>query len=201
MSNTGLFFLIMGPSGVGKGTVMQMLRERHPEFVFPRSMTTRPPRPGEQEGVMYFFVSDEDFDVAIAQEQLLEWAVVHQYQRYGVLRSEVEGPLEQGKVVVREVDVAGWRTIMESSLRDRVVSVFIMPPSPEALKERILKRSPVGEAELAARLLDVALETEAGRSCDYHVVSHENRQDEVYREVEAAIVAEMRKNGLQTGGG
>lgn len=190
----GLFFLLLGPSGVGKGTVMNMLKQHHPEFVYPRSVTTRPMRSGEKEGDMYYFILPEQFDRYIEQDKLLEWAWVHGTQRYGVLKAEVVAALNEGKTVLREVDVAGYHSILRTEVKDQVIAIFIMPTSLENLKERIVRRSPIDENELAARLDDVAREIEAGKSCDYHVVSHENHQKEVYEEIERIILEKIRES-------
>lgn len=189
----GLFFLLLGPSGVGKGTVMSRFKEDHPEFIYPRSVTTRPMRPGEKEGDMYYFVSQEQFDQYIEQNKLLEWALVHGMHRYGVLKEEVVSALHQGEIVLREVDVAGYQSILKTEVQDRVIAIFILPPSLENLKQRIIQRSPLSEAELAARLEDVEREIEIGKACDYHLVSQENRQENTYREIEQIILNAVKK--------
>ncbi len=189
----GKVFLLLGPSGVGKGTIERMLKERHPEFCYPLSVTTRSPRTGEQEGEVYHFVSAADFDAFIAGDKLLEWAVVHQTDRYGILKEPVVEAIEEGRVVIREVDVQGWRKILQSEIADRVVSIFILPPSLALLKQRIVKRSAISEEELGRRLQDVQIEIDAGTTANYHVVSEENMQEKAYAQVERIILDEMQK--------
>src|SRR3989338_3507170 len=98
----GKLDLIIGPSGVGKSVILRTLREAHPELHFPRSATTRPRRDGEG-NELYRFVSDEEFDQLIADNQFLEWAIVHGGERYGTLTEEIIPAIEEGKIVVREV--------------------------------------------------------------------------------------------------
>ena len=110
MEYPGKLILIIGPSGVGKSVVLQALKERHPELHFPRSATTRPKREGEGDD-LYHFVSEEEFDRLIEENKVLEWAVVHGGARYGTLVDEIIPSVEEGKVVVREVDVQGFDSV------------------------------------------------------------------------------------------
>ena len=190
---TGKLFLLSGPSGVGKGTVQKMLKEKHPEFIYPLSITTRTPRPGERDGEIYHFISNEQFDHYIQNEELLEWATVHQYDRYGTLKDPILKALTEGNVVIREVDVQGWKTIMQSDIQREVVSIFIRPPSLEALKQRIIQRAPINDKELDARLKDVATEMEYAQEYTHQIISEENQQENVYKEVEEIIVREMKE--------
>jgi guanylate kinase len=189
----GKLFLLSGPSGVGKGTVQKMLKEQHPEFIYPLSVTTRIPRPGEKDGEIYHFVSNEQFDQYIQNEELLEWATVHQYDRYGTLKDPIVQALQEGHIVIREVDVQGWKTIGQSEIQGNVVSIFILPPSLEALKQRILKRAPISPQELDARLQDMTVEMEYAKDYTYRVISEENQQERVYQEVEHIILSEIQK--------
>jgi guanylate kinase len=189
----GKLFLLSGPSGVGKGTVQKMLKEQHPEFIYPLSVTTRIPRPGEKDGEIYHFVSNEQFDQYIQNEELLEWATVHQYDRYGTLKDPIVQALQEGHIVIREVDVQGWKTIGQSEIQGNVVSIFILPPSLEALKQRIIKRAPISPQELDARLQDMTMEMEYAKDYTYRVISEENQQERVYQEVEHIILSEIQK--------
>lgn len=186
-------FLIIGPSGVGKGTMLSMLRERHSEFVFPLSVTTRKKRLGEKEGEIYNFVTQEQFDNHLKNNDLLEWAVVHKTDRYGILKKEVFDAFKEGKTVVREVDVQGWKSILKTEIAEKTVSIFIMPPSLENLKQRIIKRAPISDDELETRLLDAEMEIKKGVDCDYHPISDENEQEKLYEEIESIIMQEMEK--------
>jgi len=184
-------FLMLGPSGVGKSTILREVKAKHPEFFFPVSVTTRAPRVGEVDGLQYHFVRSEEFDTYLREDRLLEWAVVHQTDRYGVLKDNVVEALDAGTSVFREVNVEGCAKIRATDLRSRVVTVFIMPPSLEILQARIKARSPISEAELAARMQDVAEEMEYGKTCDYRITSVEGQPELVYRAVEAAIRQEL----------
>ncbi len=130
---SGKLVLIIGPSGVGKSVILRTLRERHPEFVFPRSATTRGRRQGESD-ILYHFVSDVEFDVWLKDGKFLEWAKVHQGDRYGTLVSEIIPAIEQGKTVVREVDAQGFESIRSheaftSSGAYPLLTIFILPDS------------------------------------------------------------------------
>ena len=170
-----------------------MLKARHPEFIYPLSVTTRSPRPDEQNGQTYYFVTNQQFDHYIQQGALLEWATVHQYDRYGTLKNPIVQALQEGYIVIREVDVQGWKTIGQSEIQGNVVSIFILPPSLEALKQRILKRAPISPQELDARLQDMTVEMEYAKDYTYRVISEENQQERVYQEVEHIILSEIQK--------
>ena len=188
---SGKLFLILGPSGVGKSTVIEMLKERHTDFFYPVSVTTREKRPHERDGNIYFFVSDEQFDQYIDQDDLLEWATIHTLYRSGTRKKEIVDALSEQKTVIREVNIDGGKSILESDIREKVVTIFILPPSLEHIKQRIINRSPLSDEELQARLEDVKMEMEYGETCDYRVVSEENQQEKVYAEIEKIILDEM----------
>jgi|CXWL01.1.fsa_nt_gi guanylate kinase len=187
-----MLFLILGPSGVGKGTQIELLKKRHPEFVFPKSITTRKMRPGEAEGLPYHFISDAQFDAYIANDEFLEWAEVHQAARYGTIRKPIEEAVATGKVVIKELDIQGLKKIEESIskqdsdfLRGKVQSIFIMPPDEATLITRITQRSVIKERELNARLESAKREmAEAGR-CTYMInTSVEDSIEDVYKKLE-----------------
>jgi len=189
----GKLVLIIGPSGVGKSVVLRELRARHPEFVFPRSATTRSRRPGEGDD-LYRFVKDAEFDRLIKDEKVLEWATVHDGARYGTLQEEIVPPMQQGKIVVREVDVQGFHSIRAhtlfagSSSRFPLRSVFILPESREQLIGRIRRRSPIAEEELKRRIASMDRELSDAALCTAQIVNREGKLDETVREVEQVIV-------------
>jgi guanylate kinase len=130
-------FVITGPSGVGKGTLIRGLRERVPGLELSVSATTRPPRAGERDGVDYHFLSDAEFDRLLSEGAFLEHAR-YSGNRYGTLRSELEGRLERGVPVVLEIELQGARQVRERM--PDAVTIFIAPPSEDALRARLLER-------------------------------------------------------------
>lgn len=166
---SGVFILIIGPSGVGKGTVINILRERHPEWIFPISATTRAPRPGETAGKTYHFLTGEEFKKRKKNGEFLESAWVHGKNQYGVLKSEVIPFLEQGKVILREVDVQGFLEIRKVIPAHHLLSLFLLPPSWELLSKRIRSRAPITEEELQRRFESMKKEMEIAPECDFEI--------------------------------
>ncbi|CAG7655325.1 guanylate kinase [Actinacidiphila bryophytorum] len=153
--------VLSGPSGVGKSTVVAHLRTVHPEVWLSVSATTRKPRPGEQHGVQYFFVDDDEFDKLVANGELLEWAEFAG-NRYGTPRRAVLDKLSAGEPVLLEIDLQGARLVRESMPDAHLV--FLAPPSWDELVRRLTGRgteSPeVIERRLAAARIELAAESE-----------------------------------------
>ncbi|GAT83875.1 guanylate kinase [Streptomyces sp. F-3] len=153
--------MLSGPSGVGKSTVVAHMRKKHPEVWLSVSATTRKPRPGEQHGVHYFFVSDEEMDKLIANGELLEWAEFAG-NRYGTPRAPVMERLEAGVPVLLEIDLQGARQVREAMPESRLV--FLAPPSWEELVRRLTGRGTeppeVIERRLQAAKVELAAEPE-----------------------------------------
>ncbi len=142
--------VLAGPTAVGKGTLTAWVREHHPEIWISVSATTRRRRPGEQEGVHYHFVSETEFDRLVADEEMLEWAVVHRGARYGTPRRPVEEALAAGRIALLEIDLQGARQVRERM--PEALFVFLAPPSWDELVRRLVGRGTEGAAERELRL-------------------------------------------------
>ena len=145
-------FVITGPSGVGKGTLIRGLMERRPQLELSVSATTRGPRAGELDGVDYHFLSEEEFERHVREQDFVEHAD-YAGRRYGTLRSELESRLDAGVPLVLEIEVQGARQVRRTL--PEAVQVFIAPPSPEALRERLVGRG-TDDPEVVERRLQVA---------------------------------------------
>ena len=152
--------VLAGPTAVGKGTVVSRILQDFPDVHMSVSATTRAPRPGEIEGVNYFFVSPEEFDRLIDEDQLLEWAVVHGTHRYGTPRAPVDESLRNGISVLLEIDIQGARQVKKHMPEAR--TVFLEPPSWEELSRRLESRG-TEQADERLRRLETAREEMAAR--------------------------------------
>ncbi len=163
--------MLAGPTAVGKGTVAAEIRDHHPEVWISVSATTRPPRPGEVDGVHYWFVSDDEFDRMVAAGELLEWAVVHQAARYGTPRDPVEERLAAGTPALLEIDLQGARQVRATM--PEALFVFLKPPTWEELVRRLTGRGTESAAEQARRLETALEELAAETEFDKTIVNHE----------------------------
>ena len=166
--NIGKLFVMSGPSGTGKGTICNQLFKDRPNIISSVSMTTRSPREGEKEGINYFFVSKEEFENKIENDGLLEYARVFE-NYYGTPREFVMDNLEKGNDVLLEIDVQGAMQVKEK-YKDAIV-VFIMPPSLEELKNRIVGRGTETEESINRRLGEALNEIHMADKYDYMVVN------------------------------
>lgn len=171
---TARLTVLAGPTAVGKGTVAAFIREHHPAIWLSVSATTRPARPGEIDGVHYHFVSEDQFDAMIADDDLLEWAVVHGRARYGTPRRPVEAALAQGRPALLEIDLQGARQVRVSMPQARFV--FLAPPSWEELVHRLVGRGTENEAERARRLETATGELAAAQEFDITIVNDDVRR-------------------------
>jgi len=163
-------FVITGPSGVGKGSLISLLRHRIPELELSTSATTRSPRVGEKDGVDYHFLEPAEFERRVAEGDFLEHAA-YSGNHYGTLRSEVEGRIKAGHPVVLEIEVQGARQVAESM--PEAIQIFIAPPELATLKERLEGRG-TDSPDAIARRLEVAEEELAARDeFDFQVVNDE----------------------------
>jgi guanylate kinase len=163
--------VLAGPTAVGKGTVAASVRTHHPEVWISVSATTRAPRPGEVDGVHYWFVSDAEFDRMVAGGELLEWAVVHRAARYGTPRRPVEEALAAGRPALLEIDLQGARQVRESM--PEAFFVFLKPPSWEELVRRLTGRGTETADDQARRLETARAELAAESEFDVAIVNHE----------------------------
>jgi guanylate kinase len=179
-------FVITGPSGVGKGTLIRGLMERHPQLELSVSATTRAPRPGEADGVDYHFLSREEFDRRVAGEAFVEHAD-YAGRSYGTLRSELETRVQAGTPVVLEIEVQGARQVRAAM--PEAVQVFIAPPSLDALRTRLIGRG-TDDAEEVERRLRVAEQELAAQPEFAHVVVND-RLDEALDELAGVVAGEL----------
>jgi guanylate kinase len=161
--------VLAGPTAVGKGTVAAEVRRHHPEVWISVSATTRPPRPGEENGVHYWFVSDEEFDRMVAEEQLLEWAVVHKAARYGTPRQPVDLALASGRPAMLEIDLQGARQVRRTM--PEALFVFLKPPSWDELVRRLTLRGTEQPGDVADRLTQARVEMAAADEFDCVIVN------------------------------
>lgn len=180
----GKLIVVTGPSGVGKGTLLRSLLERHPELYFSISATTRQPRPGETDGQHYYFVSREKFEQMVAASEFLEWAeFAGNY--YGTPRLQVEQQIAQGRLVILEIEVVGARKIKQTF--QAALRIFILPPSLAELERRIRDRGQDSEDAIARRLTRAKAEIEAADEFDLQIVNDDLETTLVH--LEAAIFA------------
>lgn len=176
----GRLIVVAGPTAVGKGTVVARIRDKHPEVRFSVSATTRAPRPGETDGVHYFFVSNDEFDRLVADNQMLEWAVVHGENRYGTPRTPIVDALERGDSIILEIDIQGARQV--KAAMPEAILVFLLPPSWEELVRRLESRGTEDAAEQSRRLETARTEVDAQDEFDEKIVN-----DDVDRAAEAVV--------------
>lgn len=165
MAKRGMLFVISGPAGAGKSEIVKTVLKKHPDVHLSVSCTTRAPRPGEVDGVSYYFVNDERFDALVKENAFYEWAHVHQ-NRYGTLKSVVQEQLDQGHDLILEIDVQGCLQVLEQD--PSAVGIFVSPPSRDNLEKRLRDRGTETEESIRVRLNNVA--GEVATAYKYHYV-------------------------------
>jgi guanylate kinase len=179
-------FVITGPSGVGKGTLIRLLRDRVPELALSTSATTRAPREGEEDGRDYHFLERDEFARRADANEFLEHAA-YSGHRYGTLRSEVERRLAAGESVVLEIEVQGARQVRAAM--PEAVLVFIAPPDPAALRERLEDRGTDDPEAIEDRLRTAELELDAQQEFQHVVVNDE--LERAANELDGIVRAEL----------
>jgi len=165
----GLMLVLSSPSGAGKTTLSRRLMARDRNLVMSVSVTTRPPRPGERDGSDYFFLSPEEFDDLLAKDGLLEWAEVFG-NRYGTPRKAVEDALSQGRDMLFDIDWQGTQQLAGKMASD-LVRIFILPPTAEDLRQRLIERAEDSSAEIAKRMAEASSEISHWAEYDYVLIN------------------------------
>ncbi|MDY4485913.1 MAG: guanylate kinase [Anaerovibrio sp.] len=187
----GLLILISGPSGTGKGTVCDLLRQKHPELSYSISATTRQPRPGEQDGVNYYFYTKEKFREMIDQGQLLEWAEVYG-NFYGTPKQKVLDRLDAGEDILLEIDTQGALNVMK--VMPEGLFIFLLPPSLEELAARLKGRGTETEESLHRRLGAAVDEIKLATKYRYVVVN--DKVEDAEETIANIIEAEHHRSDL-----
>lgn len=189
--------VLSAPSGGGKTTIAHALLARRPDLGYSVSATTRAPRPGERDGVAYYFVSRPEFERRVRDGELLEWAE-YAGALYGTLRGEVERVLGTGRHAVLNIDVQGARQVRRAYPPPRSLSVFILPPSAQVLVERLRGRNTEGGAALARRLEKAVDELQEAPRYDHVVVNDtlEHAVARIERIIDGAVPAPSGRDGL-----
>lgn len=187
----GLLILISGPSGTGKGTVCDLLRQKHPEISYSISATTRQPRPGEQDGVNYYFYTKEKFREMIDQGQLLEWAEVYG-NFYGTPKQKVLDRLDAGEDILLEIDTQGALDVMK--VMPEGLFIFLLPPSLEELAARLKGRGTETEESLHRRLGAAVDEIKLATKYRYVVVN--DKVEDAEETIANIIEAEHHRSDL-----
>jgi guanylate kinase len=195
ISRRGLMLVLSSPSGAGKTTLSRRLLAEDPSLTMSISVTTRPKRPGEREGVDYIFVEPVEFDLMINRRQLLEHAKVFDHY-YGTPAEPVEAALSAGRDVLFDIDWQGAQDLKEE-MRDDLASVFILPPSTRELERRLKSRAQDSNEVVARRMSKAADEISHWPEYDYVVVN--NDVDAALEQVRAILTAERLKRARQAG--
>ena len=181
----GFLLVLSGPSGSGKGTVSESLMKNNDDIIFSTSVTTRTPRPGEVNGENYFFATREEFEEMVEKDELLEHAFVHT-NYYGTPKKFVFDEIEKGEIVLLEIDVQGALQIKEKY--KEAVFIFLIPPTMDELRSRLVKRDTETEDEIETRYRNAFRELDFVGEYDYFVIN--DVIDNAVKDIETIIAAE-----------
>lgn len=187
----GLLFIISGPAGSGKGTVVNRLLSAHPELKLSISATTRQPRPGEVDGVHYYYISKDEFEERIASGKMLEYTT-YSGNYYGTPEKEVRQALENGQDIILEIEVDGAMQIKERI--EGAVAIMLTPPNSQVLEARLRGRGTETDEVIKWRLARAKEEVKLLPKYDYLVINEDNRSDECAQMVYNIILAEHQKS-------
>ena len=195
LARRGLLFILSSPSGAGKTTLSRMLLEADSNITLSVSATTRPPRPGEEDGVHYHFVSDAEFDRMVEEDDFYEWAYVFGH-RYGTPKGRIRNALKEGQDFLFDIDWQGTQQLYQKDQQD-VVSVVILPPSLAELRRRLESRAQDSDEVIDARMERARAEISHWAEYDYVVINDD--VDECFDRVREVLDAERMRRTRQTG--
>ncbi|MEE4201895.1 guanylate kinase [Erythrobacter sp.] len=191
----GLLFILSSPSGAGKTTLSRKLLEADPDIRLSVSATTRPPRPGERDGVHYHFVSDAAFDAMVEADEFYEWAHVFGY-RYGTPKGHIREGLKEGQDYLFDIDWQGTQQLKQKDDQD-VVTVFVLPPSLPELRRRLEARAQDSDDVIDERMERARAEISHWAEYDYVVINDD--VEECFARVREVLDAERMRRTRQTG--
>jgi guanylate kinase len=186
----GALFVLVGPAGVGKNTVISRVMEQTPRLRRLPTATTRPSRIDEQEGREHFFMTLETFQKLVAENGLIEHQEVHPGKFYGAVRQYTHEALDAGALLIADIDILGAEAL-KADLGERAITIFIFPPSLEVLEERLRKRGNMPEEEIADRLKRASFELSRSGACQYRVTN--DTLEQCVNEVTAIIRQEIAR--------
>ena len=182
----GLLIIISGPSGTGKGTICKEIVKENKDIEISISMTSRKPRGNEQNGIDYYFVTKEEFEKRIRDNEFLEYAIVHSNEYYGTPKRKEEELINQGKSVILEIDIQGALKVKEQN--KEAIFIFTMPPSMKVLKERLTNRNTESEEKIMERFKKAYKELNEYKKYNYVVVN--DKLEDAVNKVKSIILAE-----------
>lgn len=194
MSSNRLLIVLSGPSGVGKDALLRKMKEQKYPFHYVVTVTSRPRREGERDGMDYRFISQREFQQMIDNGELLEWANVYG-NYYGVPRKEISQALSKGRDVIVKVDVQGAATIKR--ILPQAVCIFLRPPSMEELERRLRQRHSESAKDLALRLRKAEEEMKSLPLFDHVLTSYQGKLDEAISQIQSIVAAEKRRVKLR----